>query len=207
MCLKVSIHSSYINHLWMAAVNSQYSGIQATESQSISPTGLWLSLTRIFCRLISQWLKQRWYFLAHVCVARDCMAASEVEERVQKNCSWKASTELNGSIWPKRSTLAQRKEVPMKPLTLLSEGGGSALNCANQPWSVSPKTKTCSSVIEWRVTPSAEKDWPGTFVIKKKIPPLSLQTSSTVGVGIVVLRETYCVANGSAAGTKGPYLA
>ena len=206
MRLKVSTHGSYINRLWTAAVNSQYSGIQAAESQSISPTGLWLSSTRIFCGRISQWLKQRRYFLARVRVARDCMVASEVEGRVQKNCSWKASTDSNGSIWPKRSTLAQRKEAPMKPLTLPSEGGGSALNCANQPRSVSPKTKTCSSVIEWRVTPSAEKDRPGTFVIKKKIPSLSLQMSSTVGVGIVVLRETYCVANGSAVETKGLYL-
>ena len=53
------------------------------------------------------------------------MVASEIEGRVQKNCSWKASTDSNGSIWPKRSTLAQRKEAPMKPLTLPSEGGGS----------------------------------------------------------------------------------
>lgn len=60
----------------------------------------------------------------------------------------------------------------------------------NQPCGVPPKMKTCSSGFEWRVIPLFAKGWPGTFVIRKKVPPLLLKPSSTVDTGIVVLRET-----------------
>ena len=155
MRLKTSAHGPYLNRLAMAAVNSQYSGIQAADSQSTSPTGLQLSSTRIFRGAISQWLKQRRCFFAHVRRARNCIVGSEVGGMVQKNCVWKTFTESNGSAGP-RSILWHQKEVPTKLHTLPSRGWDRALNCANQPRSVSPKTK---NLLIWHWMKSSSVRW------------------------------------------------
>src|SRR6266404_1318281 len=63
----------------MLLVNSQYFGIHAAQPQSIRPTGMKFSSTRIFLREVSPWVKQMRYGFLRMgaAIARICGSALE----------------------------------------------------------------------------------------------------------------------------------